>query len=82
MEAREGSQAPLGRRAGRAWAGKGEAGRLGCETRLAAGSLGELQQASHVPCALAFLSGKREDLVLFLSFTVGVMKLQSMEVLL
>lgn len=47
--------------------GKGEAGRLGCETGLASGSLGELQPASHVPCAPAFLSHGRENLVFFLS---------------
>lgn len=66
-EGRQPSAAGQAGRAGAGREGKGEAGRLGCETGLASGSLGELQPASHVPCAPAFLSHGRENLVFFLS---------------
>lgn len=64
-----GRQPSAAGQAGRAvlWAGKGEAGRLSCETSLAAGSLCELQQASHVLRAPVFLSSKGEDLLHFIS---------------
>lgn len=49
------------------WAGQAEAGRLGCEASLAAASLCELQRAARVLYTSAFLSGKKEDLVCFVS---------------